>query len=99
MNEHSRKARVNITLSLTSAQANVLGLLAVGGAMASENPPIERAMWVRIHDALTEASLDAERENVARAARTKPCRHCGRVLLHSARGLQMAPKHCCPHGK
>jgi hypothetical protein len=92
-------SRVHITLSLTAKQAEFLGLVAVGAIMASEKSPLERASWKLIHEAIRRGEEEARAKDEAMAARTYPCRHCGRKVVHSARGNRLPPTHDCPHGK
>jgi hypothetical protein len=91
-------SRVRVVVDLTGEQAEMLMSVAIGKHLSDELPASVRKMWDRIYDAVKQGKAKAKSAHDARELRRRPCSLCGRPLIHSARGLGMAPAHDCPHG-
>lgn len=102
MAKRNRKSRVVITLDLTREQAHAVWGIVIGHAMCGPMDGVPKHLvdaWHKLADLLSEGEKEADARDAQLAARTKPCRWCGVPVVHSARGLGMAPNHDCPHGR
>lgn len=91
-------ALVWLSFQLTQKQAELLGMVACGKALASELPAWERATWRKIHDEVRSSETAAKGVDAERAERTRPCKFCGRAIVYAKRGNRVAAHHDCPHG-
>jgi len=86
------RTRTHVNVRLTRKQAELI----LGAALRTHG---DGDAWARIMAAIQDGILEANEEDAKLAARNKPCRICGRQVVHSARGLQLPAAHQCPHGR